>query len=150
MSCVPVEELQMSVLGCHSSGTYLDHIRKSILRFWRSWVQRCPGIRRKQADLSPTYSHLPNASWWNETFGIDRDKFQWKTLAAGGVEGRARGIVSGEIVVAWAFLFLKGFLYQRRHEMWPSLHPTICYFCHWTVENESRHIIIWCPASHHR
>jgi alpha 1,2-mannosyltransferase len=104
MSYIPVEELQCPYWGAIQAG-YLDsttQINTTFLTFRKLSNmnrQRCPGIRRNfiftQADLSPTYSHLPNASWWKETYGIDRDKFQWKTFAAGGVEGRSRGIFSG-------------------------------------------------------
>ncbi len=57
----------------------------------------CP-LRRdplREKDLSPTYSHLPPSSWFVEKFGVPRDKFEWRTFAAGLVETPGNGIMSG-------------------------------------------------------
>jgi hypothetical protein len=57
----------------------------------------CP-LRRdplREKDLSPTYSHLPPSSWFVEKLGVPRDKFEWRTFAAGLVETPGNGIMSG-------------------------------------------------------
>lgn len=80
---------------------YLDpnatvHIAKMI-NTWNLKNKRCP-VRRKgflEADLSPTYSHLPPSAWFMDKFGKPREKFKWRTLAAGTVEKPDQKLFSG-------------------------------------------------------
>lgn len=101
MSYKQIEDLQCPHWGAIQSG-YLDtNINATFTRFRHESNMnrhRCPGIRRYpfvSKDLSPTYSHLPPPQWWNKTFGVSLGHFKWKTFAAGSVEGRFRGIMSG-------------------------------------------------------
>jgi alpha 1,2-mannosyltransferase len=102
MSYKQIEELQCPSWGAIQAG-YLDtNVNETFLRFRTESNMkrfRCPGIRSNYAfgekHLSPTYSHLPPPLWWNETLGMSRSDMKLKTFAAGSVEGRFRGIMSG-------------------------------------------------------
>ncbi len=82
---------------------YLDpNVESTFLRFEiesKMNRRKCPAIRKRkvfrESDMSPTYSHLPPTSWFNDTFGMPRHEFEWKTFAAGSVEGPDKGILSG-------------------------------------------------------
>ncbi len=87
--------IQAGYLDNHSEETLDLFSRESKMIYFRCQT----GVRKKkrfgEKHLSPTYSHLPPASWWNATLGVLRQEFQWKTFAAGSVEGPYRGILSG-------------------------------------------------------
>jgi hypothetical protein len=88
------------VMGSLQAG-YLDKDWKSAFdRFNKEYsmkTNRCLVRRRSlsAANLSPTYSHLPPPSWWNETYGVALSDYRWRTFANGDVEFFNRGILSG-------------------------------------------------------
>lgn len=80
---------------------YLDTSVSALFdSFQREYFERlqCPEVTHlelNQSVLSPTYSHLPNSSWFEENLGVPLSNYSWKTFQYGGVEVPASGNLSG-------------------------------------------------------